>query len=181
MIWGYHQALKRAVERSRESTGNHQKQEIAVAVFLSITVIEVFLNVFFRNLVEKAPYQQHREKLKEEIKDRISLDRKWESWPNRILGRRVKKELDERFKKLRELRNNLMHFTTNYETLLLGNNVLKGVSNTSEYDNLTVEAAKEALRVVDEVILSIIVLNGVKEDKRLILFRHWTGGVPSSQ
>ena len=62
MVWKYFECLRRCVGRVRETSNQEEiHQEAALCVFMSVTVVEIFLNTLFRIVVEEEGYTQHRE------------------------------------------------------------------------------------------------------------------------
>ncbi len=153
MVWNHFFALRRAVARVQtEEHPDTHKQEAAVVVFLAVTVVEVFLTIFFRVLVSEERHRAHRDRLLRDLDSRVTLRQKLRTWPRTILG----VELDEsdglgaEFHRLRLLRNALMHFTSTHETLDPIPGVrINGLADTSIYDTLGPETASWALETAE--------------------------------
>ena len=60
MVWQYFQALRRlcyAIEQHQDHDKETIQQDVALGVILAITGVEIFMNVYFRVLVDEAPYR----------------------------------------------------------------------------------------------------------------------------
>ena len=88
IIWDYYECLKRQINRIPENENDRtQKQEIVLALFLAVSVVETFINAFFRVVVDENEFKIHKDKFIQDITKRISLDGKLKEWPKTILGR----------------------------------------------------------------------------------------------
>lgn len=181
LVWEYFSALRRAVQRTIDEEHKHSKQqEVAVCIFLAVTAVETFLNVYFRTLVEEEPYSPHKSRFLHELKSRISLERKLSKWPTEILGRGLllTEGPGKAFNDLRDLRNDLMHFTSSHQTLDLPGVTIHGLADTTSYDNLGDEQAKSALRVAENLVAELFILRGIPYHQVCHLLHAWTGKVP---
>ncbi len=60
MVHVYFDSLRRTVERASAATDQtHQKDEIVLSLFLAVTAVEVFVNIYFRIVVTVQNFQQH--------------------------------------------------------------------------------------------------------------------------
>jgi hypothetical protein len=182
MVWEYFETLRRAVARSRaEQDPNKQRQEISIAVFLAVTTVETFLNMFFRVLADEGGYRQHRQRLLEDIQNRRSLEYKWMHWPKLFFGRAVDEAGGQgrQFQELKDLRNRLMHFTSTHETKVLpGNTIIMGLAETSAFDDLKATDAERALSAAEGAITVVLEAKGVPESEISGVVHHWTGKIP---
>ena len=60
MVQNYALALQRSVIRALDETDEKiQKQEVAIVVFMAVTVVEAFINAYFRVLVSEDGFSNH--------------------------------------------------------------------------------------------------------------------------
>jgi len=60
MVWQYFQALRRlcyAIEQHEGHDKETIQQDAALGVILAVTGVEIFLNVYFRILIDEEPYK----------------------------------------------------------------------------------------------------------------------------
>lgn len=77
MIWNYFEALRRLVTNLGHANDEAElKQNVAVSIMLSVTVVEAFLNIFFRVVVSEAGFTQHEQMVLDNLSERKSLDYK---------------------------------------------------------------------------------------------------------
>ena len=181
MIWQYFDALRRLVgglNHSRDET--ELKQDTALCIMLAVTVVEAFLNIFFRVVVSEPGFTQHKQRVLDDLDKRRSLDRKLRTWPAEVLG----KGLDftaptpKAFLALKERRNALMHFTSSHETLNLPGVVIQGLADTSVVDTLTLADAAHALEAAEGMVRELCRLRGTPEHQLPHALHLWTGRVP---
>lgn len=182
MVCNYFSALRRAVYRVLEESDsdNEKRQECAVCIFLAVTAVETFLNVFFRVVVEEEPFTAHKSQLLADIRKQFSLARKLEKWPRDILGRSLSDIAGpgREFAALRDLRNKLMHFTSSHQTIEIPGATIHGLADTSSYDRLGNDDARRALRVAEDVLAEIFRLRGISVDQIPHALHLWTGRPP---
>lgn len=182
MVCNFFWALRRAVDRANEESedDNGKKQEVAVCIFLSVTAVETFLNVYFRVLVEEEPYARHKTLLLADLDKGMPLASKLRKWPREILGKPISEDRGpgKAFADLRQLRNKLMHFTSSHQTLKVPGMVIHGLADTSAYDGLSDADAKHALRAAEDLLSEIFRLRGIPEDRIPHSLHAWTGKPP---
>jgi hypothetical protein len=71
------------------SSDGYKKEDAAICVITAVTVVEVFLNVYFRILVSESPFKHAEKKIKNDLKCKISLDRKLKEWPSEVFGKKI--------------------------------------------------------------------------------------------
>ncbi len=103
----YFDSLRRTVERASAATDQtHQKDEIVLSLFLAVTAVEVFVNIYFRIVVTVQNFQQHEQLVIDDLdvsqpSGPKGIDYKLRHWPPKILGKSiawqtgVAKEFDE--------------------------------------------------------------------------------------
>ncbi len=179
MIWEYFKGLRRLVSNIHIHSQEEQKQEIALSIFLAITVVEAFLNIYFRIVVEEEPYKTHRKNLIDNLSDRKSLDYKIKNWPKDILGKNLNIDtgVGKDFINLKEKRNKLMHFKSSYESIAIEDINILGLADTSVYDSLTVNDAIFALDTAEKILEEIFRCRGIEEEKIPGMMHLWTGKI----
>jgi hypothetical protein len=181
MVWQYFEALRRLVHSVQESDDDSiRRQNIAICIFMGVTVVETFLNVFFRVAVCEEG-RRHREKeFLDDLDHRRSLDYKIKNWPSKILGQEIdlRSGIGGDFSNLKDKRNSLMHFTSTHDTLNIGGLVIKGVADTSAFDNLVPDDAVFALKAAEGIIALILRMNGATDKQLPWAIQQWTGKVP---
>ncbi len=181
MIWQYFEALRRLVgglDHARDETV--LKQDAVLCIMLAVTVVEAFLNTFFRVIVGEPDFAQHKPRVLADLDRRRSLDHKLRNWPGDILGEPLDftAPVPKAFLTLKERRNALMHFTSSHETVRLPGIEIQGLADTSVLDTLALRDAVNALQVAEDMVCELIRLRGTPEDKLPHALHLWTGRVP---
>lgn len=183
IVWEYFEALRRLVAESRDSQSEStRRQSAALAVVMSVTVVEVFFNLWFRVRAEERHTADEVAQLVLELSHPRpwSLDRKLKHWPKRYLG----KELDltqgpgGAFMKVKALRNSIVHFSSTHTTIEFDNNVIRGLADTTDYDELTFESARSAQLAAEDLIEEVFVLAGVEPQNVRHMLHGWAGRIP---
>lgn len=183
IVWEYFEALRRLVVDSRDADSESTRRQCAaLAVVMSVTVVEVFFNLWFRVRAEERHSPEEVAQLVSELGHPRpwSLERKLKHWPMRYLG----KELDltqgagAAFMKVKALRNSIVHFSSSHTTLEFGNTVVRGLADTTDYDELTFDSARSALLAAEGVIGEVFVLAGMEQQNVGHLLHGWAGRLP---
>ena len=186
MIWSCFRSIHRNIENIDTCTNEDTiKDIVASTIVLSVTAVETFINMYFRVLVEEEKYNSYKDMV---ISDSISkdgvrakgLEQKLNKWPNQILGKNINFNtgIGKEFNDLRKKRNALTHFTSDYETLIIDNIIIKGLANTEAFDSLNKSEAIMAYKISKEFLAHILLLSGTKKDKIHHAIHQWTGIVP---
>ena len=184
MVWRYFQALRRRVRALQSAEDeNEMKDDVALCLMLAIAVVETFLNVFFRVVVEEPGFTQHKPRLLKDLKHRRSLEHKLKTWPAAILGKAVNFEepAAKAFLAMKERRNELMHFTSSHESVLVPGVVIHGLANTTILDRLTRADAVGAVEAVEEMICILLRARGISKQNLPHALHSWTGKVALSE
>jgi hypothetical protein len=180
MIWNYCDLVRRLVaEIPNISDEAHQKQQTALVVLMSVTVVEAFTNVFFRVVVSETEFQQHLQRIEKDLKSNKGLDRKIKEWPEAIFGKRFdwNSGIGKDFMTLKKKRNQLIHFTSSHSTLNVGGMTIQGTADTSVFDDLDLNDAEFALQTAEDTIQELLRFRGLGEDKLPWAMQLWTGKV----
>ena len=162
---------------------SQRRQDAAVCVALAVQCIEVFLNVYFRRLIESERFNDARARILADLEKQIGLEQKIEQWPNLVFNRGFSKSsgVGQRVHKLRKTRNALMHFQNQNETFEPpdSNVAYHGLSNTTVFDSLKIADALQALETAESFVLEIFKMQDVSEDQLPPAMRQWTDKWPA--
>ena len=90
IIREYFSGLQRLVRRLDNLQNEKEiRQEVALCIMLSVTVVEAFLNVYFRVVVSKQEFRQHEKMILKDIDNRKTIDYKLKNWPKKIFGKGI--------------------------------------------------------------------------------------------
>jgi len=189
MISVYFACARRSAARAqivRES--REQREEVVACLSMAVAAVEVFVNVYFRILVDKPGKGKERKMLLQDLDpDRsrgpMSLYAKLCNWPPKILGKSLQwqKGPAAAFNSLRIKRNELMHFVSSYETHSVGNVRFVGLADTSVFDDLQPTEALDAVRTAEEMLEHVFRLAEMPEREIPGALHHWTGKPPAVQ
>jgi len=184
IIWEYYECLKRQINRIPESENDRtQKQELVLALFLSVSVVEAFINAFFRVVVEEDGFKIHRDRLLKDVEKRISLESKLKEWPKRVLGKRLDFDAENvrTFVDLKNHRNALMHFVSSHESIELpGPIYIHGLADMSALKALSLPLALEYPNVIRNFSCEIFLARGISREQLPHAFHQWFGEPPSN-
>jgi len=153
----YHMMLGLINEIDQESDDEKIKQKTVLCIFLAVNLIETFINSYFRLIAEKINDPVKKSKLILEI-NKEGLEWKVKNWP-------FLKEIDygqgtgQRFIKLKDLRNGLMHYKPTYEKVRTFDGEVEGLTDTKIYDHLEKDQAVDFLAIVEDFIGEILRFN----------------------
>lgn len=182
MVWQYFDALRRHIEKlSQESKSDHLKQNVALSIMLSVTVVEAFMNIFFRVVVSEQGFTKHANKIISDLNERKSLDHKLKKWPKIVFGKELsggENSALTAFMDLKDQRNKLMHFSSTHTTLTFENFEIHGACDTSVFDMLTIKDAHNAIKIAEEMVREFCRLRGINEKDLDHSIHLWLGKVP---
>lgn len=179
VVWDYFHTVELAVSRCLEAVSERiARLEAATAVVMAVTAVEVFLNLYFRVVVEEEKFSAHKEYLIKCISGRKPLDFKLKEWPRKILGAAVADEAAyKEFWALKDLRNSIVHFSSTHESFRVpGTNLkLEGLADNSKYMNLKHTDAQAALDTARSMVQLIFLCRGVGQNQIGDLMHDWCG------
>lgn len=167
IVWEWFTALKRLVAQSCSTEREADRRQCsALAVVMSVTVVEVFLNLWFRVHAEHNYTSEVVAILVSELEHPLpwSLDKKLRNWPNPYLGN----ELDlssgpgTEFMRIKDLRDSIIHFNSTHTTLSYEGIEIQGLADTTDYDSLFYDKARNALFAAVNLITEVFNLAGVE-------------------
>lgn len=183
MVWQYFRCLRRLAERlGHIQDESERKQEISLCIIMAVTVVEAFVNIFFRVIVSEPAYAQHQQRVLKDLNlpRPKSLDFKLRSWPNQILGKGLDFQagVPKAFIALKEKRNRLMHCTSSHQSTSVPGITLNGLADTSVFDNLEISDALSAVDIAEGMLEEVFRLRGVPTKQIPGALHLWTGKVP---
>jgi hypothetical protein len=182
ILWRYFACLRRlAHEASTTPDADLQRETAALAVFMAVSAIEVFLNIWFRTFSEAGPVVAHRGTIMADLRSRRGLAYKFKTWPEMCFDKGF--DLDrppaKTFLALVEQRNALMHFTTNYDSIEVPEVTVQGLVDITAYQSLGSPDAANAVRVAEEIVGEFFCLQKAGAVEVLKQIHYWTCRVPS--
>lgn len=185
IIWEYYECLRRQINRIPENENDRtQKQELFLALILSVSVVEAFINAFFRVVVEEEGFSIHKDRLLKDVEDRISLERKLKEWPKMVFGKRLDFHAPnvKMFVNLKNQRNALMHFVSSHESIELPGPVnIRGMADMSALKALSLSLAVDYPNVIRNFSYEIFLARGISGRKLPHAFHQWFGEPPSKK
>jgi hypothetical protein len=158
LVREYSFALQRIIHRLDTIQDEDERlQDIAICVFLAVTMVEAFLNAYFRRLTLEPAFAHHTEKLLADLHRRVSLDRKLKAWPQLFFAEEFDRDAPVvvAFVELKNRRNGLMHFHSEPGVLRLGAQSV-WMMDTKLYDGLAIEDAVSAANTAYAYIRTLI-------------------------
>jgi hypothetical protein len=158
------------------------KEKAAAAVTMAVASVETYLNVLARLWLAQDPNFEHREQVEKDLSGKKGLGRKLQEWPQLFFGKSADfgSGAGQRFRSLLDLRNRLMHFTSDAHEWQHENIVIRGLIDTSAYDALSFEAAVNAVAAAERFIEYLLQLQGLQADQVPHVMHHWTGRPPNA-
>ena len=183
IVWEYFEALRRLVVDSRKAESESvRRQNAALAVVMAVTVVEVFLNVWFRVRAEEHHSKNDVMRLISELGHPRpwSIDQKLKHWPKRYLGQSIDLENGPgaEFMQVKKVRNSIVHFSSTHISIKHENVVVHGLAETTDYDELSYEKAKRALFAAEDLVGEIFSLAGVAPENVRHMLHLWAGRIP---
>ena len=180
MVREYFSGLQRLVRRLDDAQDEKEiKQDVALCIMLSVTVVEAFLNIYFRVVVSKQEFIQYEKMILKDITNRKTIEYKLKNWPKKIFGTEIDftSPIPKAFQELKDRRNDLMHFSSTHQTLKFPGIEFQGLTDTSAYNTLTKTDAIAALDTTEKFICELISLKGLTEEQVKATLQMWTGKI----
>ena len=184
MVWQYFQALRRLCGAIEQNEGHDKatiQQDAALGVILAVTGVEIFMNVYFRVLVDEEPYKDAAPCILDDLENQAPLEKKIRKWPSTVFGKELNlgAGVGQMFTNLKTLRNRLVHFSSSHETIELPGFKIQGMADTSIYSSLNAHSANSALEVAEQFICEIFRLRGISAQECPHALHAWTGKIPN--
>jgi hypothetical protein len=165
----------------------HLRIFVMLSVIAAVTAVEVFVNVFFRRLVEDTSFFKGAKEAADakqlvlaDLQNGEGIDHKLRHWPPKVLGKPLKwqKGVAHQFNALREMRNDLVHFRAFHESHPLLDVMAAPVVDPSPFNDLELVNADEALALAEAMIREIQRLRGTPEEELDHALHYWSGRPP---
>jgi hypothetical protein len=183
LVWVYASA-SRTLAREAGETGSFDfgREKAAAAVTMAVACVETYMNVLARLWLAQNPTFEHRDKVENDLKRKKGLGRKLEEWPELFFGRKADfgSGAGQEFKSVLELRNRLMHFTSDAHDYEHENIIIRGLIDTSAYESLSAEVAANAVISAASFVEYLLQLQGIAPDRIPGAVHHWLGRPPNS-
>jgi hypothetical protein len=183
MVRNYYTSIfRRFVQIERMPEGDDRNSEIALLIITAVTLVEVFLNVYFRVLVTEERYRHLEIRVIRDLEARKGLGYKLHSWPKLLFGEQLSENSAQwsRFANVQAQRNLLVHFSSSHTSLQFPGITLNGMADTSVFDDLSFQDAVESVEATIGIISDIFVLQGIPEDALPGQLHSWLGRPPRS-
>ena len=178
ILRSYYSILQNLVlEHKKAKTRNDKRDKCLLIIFLSVTIVEAFINIYFLLLASENKYNKNFKQISNELKKHISLENKINNWPKIFFekGLNFKDGTGKEFKDLKDLRNKLVHFQSEHNEERLGYYLFKKLLNISEFEQLSEFDAVKCPVIVLDFVSEIFRLAGIKENKIGASIHLWFG------
>lgn len=158
-------------------TATQQRRLAALAVTQAITTIEVFINLWGRQLLEEKRDQSLIEQFIKDLGNRLPFRKKLEQWPKLFFGKSLnfKHSPALELAELISLRNEIVHFESNYETVEYPQLIVHGLADTTKYDALQAQDAIRAVSIAENIALEFFRLAAFNPEDQEQAKSAWTG------
>lgn len=158
-------------------TANQQRRLAALAVTQAITTLEVFMNLWVRQLLEEKQDQSLIEQFIKDLGKRLPFSKKLERWPKLFFGKSLdfKHSPALELAELISLRNEIVHFESNYETVEYPQLIVHGLANTTKYDSLLSQDAIRAALIAESIALEFFRLANFNRAEQEQAKTAWIG------
>lgn len=169
-----------AQESSETELEEDMRAKAAVAILISVSSVEAYVNIFARLLLAQDPDFTHAERIRSDLRAKKSLLSKLQYWPQLFFGKSIDfgKDIGQKFRALLDQRNRLMHFSSESHEFEFENVIIKGLVDTTVFDNLTAQDAEAAAITAEEFIEHLLRLQGLPEENIPHALHHWVGRPP---
>jgi len=179
IISSYYNILRKLVFDYKDAINENEKKEKALlVVIMSVTIIEAFLNIYFYLLVSEEKYSQHFEQISKEISNTsYSLDKKIKNWPVLLFnkGLDLGSGVGQKFQNLKNLRNELLHFQSDHNELVVENIRISKLLDITVYEKLAEYDVESCQTIVLDFASEIFRLVGIQENKIGAFIHLWFG------
>jgi len=178
IIWQYFQCLRRLINRIETIQDEEEKkQDIALCIFMAVTTVEAFFNIYFRILIDEDPFSKNRERILSDLERKKSLDYKIKNWPKMVFNKKLNLSdgYPSNFLNLKDLRNRLVHFVSSYETVTIPGISIQGLADTAALDNLELKDAISSHEIAAGMLKEIFILRGMSDNQIRGAIHLWTG------
>lgn len=149
-----------------------------MSIFMVVACVEVFLNVYFRQLVESPKYSEIKKTILEQMDDRrFGLEQKIKKWPQMFFNKNIfGSKAGQRFDEYRKKRNTILHYKHTWEELKMGGFKVT-VTDSTLIDDLDIMYMFNARDVVRNLFAEILKSSGCEEEQLKRDLQQWTGEI----
>lgn len=172
-------SIARALAQQAKSAVIHDdvRQAAAASIIMAVASVETYLNIMARLWIEQDEEFEFRERVDRDLASKRALGRKLEEWPELFFKKRLNfgGGPAQRFKETLDLRNQLMHFSSDAHEYEFENIKIKGLINTDAYDSLDASLAEKSVKSATDFISHLIELQGIPPEQMVHAMHHWVG------
>jgi len=181
-LWPLFAALRRICVQPPSEDRSTIEQDGLIAIFLSITIIEAFTNVFFQVVAHEEQFAHAKARILKDLTRRgLPTGVKIVEWSQQAFGAEVNQRDPrwQRYEKMRDHRNELTHFRSSFSTIAVPDNVfIKGLADMSAFRRITANTPVEAMACVIGIAELIVTARGVRPEGLSGHVQHWLGAIP---
>lgn len=174
----YFDALRWLRDEAQRTTERSQCRRVAaMTVIQAVTAVEVFMNLWFRAVVEQAKDDLKAGALLRDLEAKTSLERRLTTWPKKFLGHRIdlRNGPGGAFVSLKDLRNSIVHFSTTHETVHAPQLIIHGLADTTAYDEMDSATADAAVATAEAFVTELFRIRGFDAATSERALFAWTG------
>lgn len=176
VVRDYFESVRWLNRQAQSSEDTLQVRRVtAITTIQAVTAVEVFVNLWFRTFVAERGDKKLEQVLLSDLEGRAPLEKKLATWPKRHLGSKLELHRGPglAFIELKNLRNSIVHFASNYATVHVPQLIIHGLADTSKYDALLGVDAEKALVAAENLVAEIFRLAGFDEVTRERALAVW--------
>ena len=171
--------MARALAQQAQSAVDQDdvRQAAAASIIMAVAFVETYLNIMARLWIEQHEAFEFRDQIDKDLAGKRPLGRKLEEWPQLFFKKRLNFGCGpaQRFKETLDLRNQLMHFSSDAHEYEFENIKIKGLMNTGAYDSLDASLAHKSVKSATEFISHLIEIQGIPSEQIVHAMHHWVG------
>jgi len=177
MVRAYIAVAHLLAQESIDAESEDKRAKTAAAIQIAVSSVEAYFNVFARLWIDQNPNFKHSEQIASDLRTKKFLGGKLKEWPQLFFGKPIDfgRGIGQDFLGLVDRRNRLMHFTSESHEFEFENVKIKGLIDTSVYDTLVPDDAKNAVITAEGFIKHLLQLQGLSPPHVQIALQHWTG------
>jgi hypothetical protein len=178
MVRAYLGVARVLAEESGAAESDEQRRaKAATTILVAVSSVEAYLNIFARLWLSEDRGFEHAERITADLRSKKSLTLKLRDWPQLFF----RKPLDlgqgaaHAFRRLLDVRNQLMHFSSEDHEFEFENIKIKGLIDTAVYNNLTPQDAVDAIDRAEAFIELLVRMQELSEEQVQNAMHYWTG------
>ena len=178
ILWEFYAILLHQVELAAQASEPKQKRRmVATCIILSVTLVETFLNIYFRIVASEQQFAHASTTILEDLRNQSSLEYKIKEWPRLAFGVSIDfgQGVGQEFISLKDDRNWLMHFSSTYESVKVDHITIQGLSNISRYESFDRYNPNRTVAIAEGIIIEIFKLRGMTPGQGPPTLLQWLG------